>query len=102
MRVEYKLEVAEVETPRFAVEAVEGIGKLFTLATLVTNLLETKDAVEIVFHGPSPEDPQRRIASFKVILESSSVAGRFAYTEGQSGQVPASSSAYQWLEVRPA
>ena len=102
MRVEYKLEMDNVEMPRFSVEAVEGIGKLFTLATLVMNILETKNAVEIVFHGPSQEDPQRRIASFKAILESASSSGGFAYTEGQAGQVPASSSAFQWLQVRSA
>ena len=72
MRVEYKIEMDQVETPRFAVEAVEGIGKLFTLATLVINMLETKSSVEIIFHGLSREDPQRRIESFKSILATAS------------------------------
>ena len=102
MRVEYKLEMDNVDMPRFAVEAVEGMGKLFTLATLVMNILETKGAVEIVFHGLSPDDPQRRIASFKAIMESASGGGAFAYAEGRAGQVPASSSAFQWLQVRPS
>ncbi len=99
MRVEYKIEMDQVETPRFAVEAVEGIGKLFTLATLVINMLETKAAVEIIFHGLSQEDPERRIESFKAILATSSGAGSLAYANGASGQVPGSSSAFQWLRV---
>ena len=67
MRLEYGFELEECETPRFAVEAVEGIGKLFTLATLVLNVLATKDHVEIVFHGLNPEDPQRKIEAFREI-----------------------------------
>ena len=63
MRLEYGFELADCETPRFAVEAVEGIGKLFTLATLVLNVLETKGHVEIVFHGLNPEDPGLQIES---------------------------------------
>ncbi len=41
MRLEYGFELSGVEVPRFSVEAVEGIGKLFSLATLVLNVLET-------------------------------------------------------------
>ena len=65
MRLEYGFELQECEVPRFAVEAVEGIGKLFTLATLVLNVLATKQQVEIVFHGLNPEDPQKKIQAFK-------------------------------------
>ena len=57
MRLEFNLELDQIKTPRFSVEAVEGIGKLFTLATLVLNVLETKDQVEVVFHGLHPEGP---------------------------------------------
>ena len=39
MRLEYKLELTQVAVPRFSVEAQEEIGKLFTLATLVFNVL---------------------------------------------------------------
>ena len=56
MRLEYGFELSQVETPRFSVEAVEGIGKLFTLAALILNVLESKSSVEIVFHGLNPED----------------------------------------------
>ena len=64
MRVEFGLQLTDVALPRFAVEAVEGIGKLFTLATLVLNVLETKPGVEVVFHGLNPEDPERKIEGF--------------------------------------
>jgi hypothetical protein len=99
MRVEYKIELDTVETPSFAVEAVEGIGKLFTLATLVINILESKAAVEIIFHGLSREDPERRIESFKAILATSTASESLRYVFGESGQVPGSSSAFQWLTV---
>jgi Na+/alanine symporter len=99
MRVEYKIEMNQIETPRFAVEAVEGMGKLFSLATLVLNVLETKDRVEIVFHGMSQDDPPRRIASFKAIVASCSGTGGVGYAEGEAGTVPGSSSAFQWLEI---
>jgi len=100
MRLEYKIELDQLETPRFAVEAVEGIGKLFTLATLVLNVLEVKDKVEVVFHGLSPEDPERKINSFREIVDSCSTAPRVRYEEGQRGRVAGSSSSYQWLVVR--
>jgi hypothetical protein len=99
MRLEFGIELAEIETPRFAVEAVEGIGKLFTLATLVLNVLETKKRVEIVFHGLNPEDPDRKIAGFKEIIESAGGRAPVRFSEGESARVAASSSYYQWLTV---
>lgn len=99
MRVEYKLEMTELETPRFSVEAVEGIGKLFSLATLILNALETKEATEIVFHGLNPEDPERKIEGFKEIIGSSGSKLELTFTLGQGGRVPGSSSYYQWLLV---
>ena len=54
MRLEYGFELSGVSVPRFSVEAVEGIGKLFTLATLVLNVLETKLKVEIVVSDTIP------------------------------------------------
>jgi len=100
MRLEFNIEIDRIETPRFAVEAVEGIGKLFTLATLVLNVLETKDHVEVIFHGLNPEDPERKIASFREIVNSCSVGPRVSFEEGQSGRVAGSSSSYQWLSIR--
>ena len=71
MRLEYSFELAKVEVPRFSVEAVEGIGKLFTLATLVLNVLASKPVVEIVFHGLNPEDPESKIEAFREIISGS-------------------------------
>jgi hypothetical protein len=100
MRLEFRIELEEIETPRFAVEAVEGIGKLFTLATLVLNVLETKDKVEVVFHGLNPEDPERKINSFREIIDSCTTAPPVRYEAGRNGRVAGSSSSYQWLVVR--
>lgn len=99
MRLEYGFELSECEVPRFAVEAVEGIGKLFTLATLVLNVMATKERVEIVFHGLNPEDPERKIDAFREIVNSAPGEVRLVYTPGASGSVPGSSSYFQWLTV---
>ncbi len=100
MRLEYGFELAECEIPRFAVEAVEGIGKLFTLATLVLNVLAVKKRVDIVFHGLNPEDPERKINAFREIANSAPDGADLVYESGQRGSVPGSSSYYQWLTVR--
>lgn len=99
MRLDYKIELENIETPRFSVEAVEGIGKLFTLSTLVLNVLDSKSKVEIVFHGLNPEDPFRKIEAFKKIITTSSVPHQLTFEEGQGGQVPMSSSSFQWVTV---
>ena len=100
MRIEYGFELDEVEVPRFAVEAVEGIGKLFTLATLVLNVLESRSAVELVFHGLNPDDPERKITAFREVLESSAHRLQLSYERGRGGQVQGASSYYQWLMIR--
>ena len=100
MRLEYTFELGQVDVPRFAVEAVEGIGKVFTLATLVLNVLDVKPRVELVFHGLNPEDPGRKIEAFKRILEDCESGGDLVYEEGAGGAVPGSSSYYQWLKLQ--
>jgi hypothetical protein len=99
MRLEYGFELAEVDTPRFSVEAIEGIGKLFTLATLMLNVLETRARVEIVFHGLNPEDPAVKIEAFKEIVGSSSGGEKLRYELGKGGKVRGSSSSFQWITV---
>jgi hypothetical protein len=99
MRLEYGFSLADCDVPRFAVEAVEGIGKLFSLATLVLNVLATKPHVEIVFHGLNPEDPERKIQAFREILNSAPTGSGLEYTPGGRGGVSGSSSYYQWLTV---
>ncbi len=100
MRVEYRLELSKLDVPRFSVEAQERIGKLFTLATLVFNVLDSKPVVEIVFHGLSSEDPARKIAAFKEIIASVTTATAPSFTEGTAGRITNSSIYFQWLSVR--
>ena len=99
MRLDYSISIQDIETPRFSVEAVEGIAKLFTLTTLVLNVLESKDRVEIVFHGLNPEDPERKIRGFQEIVRSSGTSADPTVEPGKGGRVPGSSSYFQWLIV---
>jgi len=99
MRVEYTFELEQVSVPRFSVEATEGIAKLFTLATLTLNVLDTRERVELVFHGLNPEDPSRKIEAFRRVLESSGAKWQVAWEPGQGGSVPGSSSYYQWISL---
>ncbi len=99
MRLEYGFELSEVEVPRFSVEAVQGIGKLFTLAVLILNILETKSKVEIVFHGLNPQDPESKINAFKEIIAGSGAGGVLTYQPGLGGRVAGSSSYYRWIIV---
>jgi hypothetical protein len=99
MRLEYSFQLDDVEVPRFSVEAVEGIGKVFTLATLVLNVIDRKPRVELVFHGLNPDDPSRKIEAFKRIIDSAQSGAPVTYREGKGGSVPGSSSYYQWLIV---
>ena len=100
MRLEYGFQLTDCEVPRFAVEAVEGIGKLYTLATLILNVLATKEQIEIVFHGLNPEDPERKIRAFQDIASSSPTGPKLVFSVGNSRTVPNSSSSFQWLTVR--
>ena len=99
MRLEYTFNIGDVPVPRFAVEAVEGIGKLFTLATLVVNVLAVRQRVEIVFHGLNPEDPKRKIDAFREIVASCESGDAVRYQAGHGGKIPGSSSYFQWLAV---
>jgi hypothetical protein len=99
MRLEYGFELSEVEVPRFSVEAVEGIGKLFTLATLVLNVLEVRSQVEIVFHGLNTEDPENKLEAFKQIISGSSSPKTLRYALGKGGRIPGSSSAFRWITI---
>ncbi len=99
MRLEYGFDLSKIDVPRFSVEAVEGIGKLFTLATLVLNVLETKPKVEIVFHGLNPEEPEAKFAAFQEIIAGSETVPPLRFDSGKSGQVAGSSSYFQWVTV---
>lgn len=99
MRVEYRFELSQVEVPVFAVEAIEGIGKLFSLATLVLNVLESKEKVEIVFHGLNPDDPDSKIEAFKEIASGSGSDRELHFELGVGGHVHGSSSYFRWMTV---
>ena len=99
MRIEYNFQLDQVAVPRFSVEATEGIGKLFTLATLTLNVLDARERVELVFHGLNPEDPSRKIEAFRRILESAGSRPQLSVEAGQGGSVPGSSSYYQWITL---
>ncbi len=100
MRLEYTFALDQVEVPRFSVEAGEGVGKVFTLAALVLNVLASRRQVDLVFHGLNPEDPVRKVEAFQRILESAQSGYQLKYTNGQGGSVPGSSSYYQWVTLQ--
>src|SRR5204862_8213342 len=87
MRLEFRFELSQLEVPRFAVEAIEGIGKLFTLATLVLNVLATKERIEIVVHGLNPDDPEAKIDAFREYVRGSSGARELRYELGSGGTI---------------
>ncbi len=99
MRLEYRIELSEVGVPRFSVEAQEGIAKLFTLATVVFNVLETKSEVEIVFHGLNREDPDRKIEAFREIIESVPSERPLLFESRVAGQIGTSSSYFKWVRL---
>jgi len=99
MRLEYTFDLSQVDVPRFSVEAVEGIGKVFTLATLVLNVLETRPIVELVFHGLNPDDPGKKIEAFSRIIDSADTGHTLSYEQRAGGAVPGSSSYYRWVRV---
>ena len=65
-------------------------------------VLESKDRIEIVFHGLNPEDPERKIRGFQEIVTSSGRETELQFAPGQGGRVPGSSSYFQWLRVSEA
>jgi hypothetical protein len=98
MRVEYNFNLQRVDVPRFSVESTEGPHKLFTLASLVLNVLYEKSRVDVVFHSANPDEPKRKIATFLEILKSAPGAPKLAPTEGEAGR--ASGVYFQWLSIR--
>ncbi len=99
MRIDYRLEISNVDVPRFSVEAVEGIGKLFTLATLVLNVIENQSKVEIVFHGHNPDDPESKLSAFREIVSTAHSAPELTYSLGEGGQITNSSSHFRWVLI---
>jgi hypothetical protein len=98
MRVEYRFGLNRIEIPRFSVESTEGPQKLFTLATLVLNVLHEQPRVDIVFHSPNAQDVPKKIDRFKMIVESAPGVAAFRYSEGKSGEL--GGIYYRWLSIR--
>lgn len=98
MRVEYNFNLQRVDVPRFSVESTEGPHKLFTLASLVLNVLYEKSRVDVVFHSANPDEPKRKIATFLDVMKSAPGAPKLASTEGEAGR--AGGVYFQWLSIR--
>ena len=98
MRVEYNFGLQNVEVPCFCVETTEGPHKLFQLTTLVLNVLEEKNRVDVIFHSPNQSDLAKKIRAYTQILSSAPHAPKFEFEEGESGSL--GSSYYCWVSIR--
>lgn len=98
MRIEYAFELNKVDTPRFSVEATEGPHKLFTLATLVMNVLSAQKRVDVVFHSQNPDDPEKKISTFQKILASAPGSAPFQFRDGDSGSL--GGVYFRWLSIQ--
>ena len=98
MRVEYRFDLDEVEVPCFSVETTEGPHKLFTLMTLIRNVMAERGAVDVIFHSPNQADLPKKIDAFKEILGSGPRTPKFEYETGDGGVL--GSSYYRWLSIR--
>ena len=98
MRIEYKFGLEDVGVPCFSVETTEGPGKLFTLTTLILNVLSQKNRVDVIFHSPNAADLPKKIESLKAILASGPAAPELAYETGKSGSL--AGTYYSWLSIR--
>ena len=98
MRIEYNFGLDRVDLPVFSVEATEGANKLFTLATLVLNVLGGCGEVGLVFHSPNPDEPPRKIALFQQILGNSPNKPDLEYEDGEAGSL--GGVYFRWLSIR--
>jgi hypothetical protein len=99
MRIEFKLELDRIAMPYFSIETSEGIHKLFTLAATVMNVLETKEAVCVTFHGGNNMDPGRKAKTLEQIIESGRQSDRqYVYEEMKSGSID--NTYHLWLLIR--
>jgi hypothetical protein len=99
MRIEYNFALDNVETPVFSVETTEGPTKLFTLTTLVVNVLAERHQVDLIFHSPNQMDLPKKIDAFRQILQSAPHAPACQLLEGKSGSL--GTSYYTWITLRP-
>ncbi len=97
MRIEYNFGLDKVGTPCFSVESIEGPHKLFTLATLILNVIAARPKVDVIFHSPNQADLPRKVAQFEKILASAPSSPEFRLEEGNSGSL--GSSYYVWITI---
>ena len=98
MRVEYTFSIDNIAMPCFSVETTEGPTKLFTLTTLIVNVLAEKGCAAIIFHSPNREDLPKKIVAFEHILRSAPSAPTFKFQQGEAGS--SGSSYYQWISIQ--
>jgi len=97
MRVEYSFSLENVGRPSFSVETTEGPHKLFTLSTLILNVLPQSKRVDVIFHSPNREDLPKKVRAFEQILNSSPSEIHIRTQEGESGAM--GSSYYLWVSI---
>jgi len=97
MRVEYGFSLDRVGTPSFSVETTEGPHKLFTLATLMLNVLPQSHRADVIFHSPNREDLPKKVRAFEQILRSAPASLDIRFEEGESGSM--GSSYYLWVSI---
>jgi hypothetical protein len=97
MRIEYNFGLQNVQIPRFSVEATEGPDKLFTLGTLVLNVLYERPRVDVVFHSPNPDEPGRKMEMLKTILSCAPGAPAITYDDGESGRL--AGVYFSWVSI---
>ena len=97
MRIEYNFELGDCEIPCFSVEATEGPHKLFQLSTLVLNMLDEKDRVDVVFHSPNRGDLPRKVEAYKTILTSAPHAPEIEFEDCGSGSL--AGYYYCWVSI---
>jgi hypothetical protein len=98
MRVEYTFSLDRIEVPCFSVETTEGPTKLFTLTTLIVNVLAEKGRADVIFHSPNREDLPKKIVTFENLLRSAPVVPHFKFVQGEAGS--SGSSYYQWISIQ--
>jgi hypothetical protein len=98
MRIEYRFSLDQVEIPAFSVETTEGPPKLFTLATLILNVLPISKRVDVIFHSPNQADLPKKISAFKQIIQSAPNALPCQFSEGDAGSI--GTSYFLWISIR--
>ena len=97
MRIEYNFNLDQVDVPCFSVEAEEGPQKIFTLTTVILNVLAERPHAAVIFHSPNPGDLPKKLEQLKKIIRSAPAAPVLDFKEGESGSL--GSSYYRWLSI---